>query len=116
MNEIVMNKQAEIIALSGANFWKKVLESPIPFLVEIGADWCGACDIIAPALERLAIEYEGEIRFGRLDIDANEEIAREFGVTELPFLLFFKEGKLIDHIIGAVSQRILKERLLNLLL
>lgn len=112
----MMHKQAEIIALTGSNFWKKVLENPVPFVVEIGADWCGACDIIAPALERLAIEYEGKIRFGRLDIDTNEPIAREFGVTDLPFLLFFKDGKLVDHIIGMVSQRVLEERIINLLL
>jgi len=115
MNEIIMNRQAQIIALSGANFWKKVLESPIPFLVEIGAEWSGACDIIAPVLERLAIEYEGKIQFGRLDIDANEKIAREFGVTDLPFLLFFKDGKLADHIIGMVSSTVLEARIKNLL-
>jgi len=115
MNEIMMNKQAEIIALSGANFWEKVLESPIPFVVEIGAEWSGACDIIAPVLERLAIEYEGKIQFGRLDIDTNEDMAREFGVTELPFLLFFKDGKLADHIIGMVSCTVLETRIKALL-
>jgi thioredoxin 1 len=105
----------EIITLTETNFWKKVLESPIPFLVEIGADWCGSCDIMAPIIERLAIEYEGKIKLGRLDIDANELLAREFGVTGLPYLLFFKDGKLADHIFGITSPVILEARVQNLL-
>ncbi|NIT56691.1 MAG: thiol reductase thioredoxin [Aliifodinibius sp.] len=104
-----------MITLTGANHWKEVLESPIPFLVEIGADWCGTCDIMAPILERLAIEYEGKIRVGRLDIDTNEQVAREFGVTELPFLLLFKDGNLVDHVIGMVSATNLKARIQKLL-
>jgi thioredoxin 1 len=70
---------------------------------------------MAPLMERLAAEYEGRIHFGRLDIDANEEIAREFGVTELPFLLFFRDGKLVDFIIGTVSRQVLKEHIQNLI-
>jgi thioredoxin 1 len=110
-----MEKRSDIITLTGKNFWKRVLESPLPFLVEIGAEWSGSCEIMAPLMERLAAEYEGRIHFGRLDIDANEEIAREFGVTELPFLLFFRDGKLVDFIIGTVSRQVLKEHIQNLI-
>jgi thioredoxin 1 len=115
MEKTMRTDDCEIITLTEANFWKKVLRSPVPFLVEIGAEWSGACDIVAPVLERLAIEYEGQIRFGRLDIDTNEQMAREFGVTELPFLLFFKDGKLVDHIIGMVSGTVLEEHIKTLL-
>jgi thioredoxin 1 len=110
-----MEKNANIITLTGKSFRRRVLESSLPFLVEIGAEWSGSCDIMAPLMERLAVEYEGLIHFGRLDIDANEEIAREFGVTELPFLLFFRDGKLVDFIIGTASRKVLEERIQNLL-
>jgi thioredoxin 1 len=115
MNGSVMEKRSDIITLTGKNFWKRVLESPLPFLVEIRADWSGSCEIMAPLIEHLAAEYAGRIHFGRLDIDANEEIAREFGVTELPFLLFFENGKLVDHIIGIISQKVLEAHIKNLL-
>lgn len=101
--------------LTETNFRKEVLETSEVVLVEIGADWCGTCEIMAPIIERLAADYEGRIKFGRLDIDTNERLAGEYGVTELPFLLFFKEGQLVDHIIGVVSGKVLEERIKALL-
>jgi len=115
MNGSVMEKKIGIFTLTGKNFRKRVLESPLPFLVEIRADWSGSCDIMAPLMERLATEYAGRIHFGRLDIDANKEIAREFGVTELPFLLFFRDGKLVDFIIGTTSRKTLEDRIKKIL-
>ncbi len=115
MNETSTIEKTTIITLTEAEFRRRVLENGEPFMVEIGAEWSGNCAIMAPIIECLAGEYEGRIHFGRLDIDANEQIAREFGVTELPFLLFFRDGKLVDHIIGTVSRKVLEVRIKNLL-
>jgi thioredoxin 1 len=113
MNETgaIMKAELNIIRLTEENFRKTVLESSEPILVEIGADWCGSCHIMAPIIEKLAGEYQGQIKIGKLDIDTNETVARTYGVNELPLLLFFKDGKLLDHIIGTVSQKVLQTRI-----
>ncbi len=92
------------IKLTDDNFDQKVLSSKIPFLVEFGADWCGTCHIIAPLLEELAKEYNGILKIGKLDVEENPQSKQTFGIHELPTLLFFKDGKVIDHIIGAVPK------------
>lgn len=115
MNEMNITEKAPIMTLTEAEFRRRVLAKGEPFMVEVGAEWSGNCAIMAPIIERLAEEYAGRIQFGRLDIDANEQVAGEFGVTELPFLLFFKDGKLADHIIGIVSRTVLEARIKALL-
>ncbi|MCA9734310.1 MAG: thioredoxin family protein [Deferribacteres bacterium] len=99
-----------------ANFQMEVLQNPKPTLVEIGADWCGGCEIMAPVLERLAVVYTDRITFRTIDIEANETLAREYGVSELPFLLLFKNGHLVDHVVGVISAKELEDRLKNLLM
>ena len=95
------------MVLTDNNFRKEVLENPQPVLVEISADWCGTCHIMAPVLEKLAVEFEGQIKFGRLDVDANERTAKAYGMRELPMLLFFKDGQLVDYVMGVVSKSVL---------
>lgn len=115
MREKALKKYKMHTILTDENFQKEVLENLEPVLVEIGADWCGTCHIMDPIIEKLAVDYKGQIKFGKLDIDTNERIAREYGVSELPFLLFFKNGQPVDHIIGAVSKKVLETRLKELL-
>lgn len=110
-----MKKLQALQSLTDQNFQTEVLEYSKPVLVEVEADWCGTCHIMAPILEKLAHYYEGRIKFGRIDIEANEKIARDYGVSELPFLLFFKDGRLVDHVIGALSEKALDKRLKTLL-
>ncbi|MFQ5485919.1 MAG: thioredoxin family protein, partial [Desulfobacterales bacterium] len=90
------------IILTDSNFQKEVLECPQPVVVEFSADWSGACHIMAPMIEELAKEFKGQIKMGKLDIDDNELIARRYGICDLPTFLFFKNGQVIDHIIGAI--------------
>jgi len=104
-----------MLILSEKNFKEAVLESQLLVLVAIEADWNGTCHIIAPILENLSSLYSGKVVIGKLNMETNEILAKEFGVTELPLLLFFKNGNLIDHIIGAVSKNELEARLQNLL-
>jgi thioredoxin len=101
--------------LTDKNFQKEVLENPQPVLVEISADWCGTCHIMAPVLEKLAVKFEGQIKFGRLDVDANEGTAKAYGMHELPTLLFFRDGQLVDYAMGVIARNTLEARLATLL-
>jgi thioredoxin 1 len=104
-----------LVALSEANFQQEVLENPQPVLVEVGAGWSGACEIMAPILCDLAVEFRGRITFAKMNIAACERVARRYGVSELPFLLFFRDGQLVDHLIGIASRKVLQGRLEALL-
>lgn len=101
--------------LTDENFGKEVLENARPVLVELNADWCGACYIIAPVLEKLATEFDGQIKFCRLDVDANEETAKAYGAYELPALLLFRDGQLVDCVMGVTARSALQAKLTRLL-
>ncbi|KAA3657079.1 MAG: thiol reductase thioredoxin [Calditrichaeota bacterium] len=109
------NENSKTTQLSEANFREEVLQNPMPTLVEIGAEWCGGCEIMAPVLERLAVLFTDRVTFRKLDIDANEALAREYGVSELPFLLLFKNGRLVDHVVGVIPANELENRLKKML-
>jgi thioredoxin 1 len=94
---------------------KQARESPEPTMVEIRAEWCGSCHIMAPVFEKLALEFNGKIKFIKMDIETKEQAAREYGITELPILLFFKQGILTDHIVGTAPKTALVEKLEKLI-
>ena len=101
--------------LTDANFQKEVLESPVPVLVEFGADWCGACHMLAPILERLHEEFDGQIKIARLDVDASARLVTGYGVQEIPTLALFKHGEIFDEIIGVVPGQVIADKLRALL-
>ena len=101
--------------LTDKNFKHEVLEYHQPVLVEFAADWCGLCHIIDPIINRLAAEFLGRIKFCKVDYDLNPAIKNTYGIRDLPTLLFFNGGQIVDHIIGAVSQSDFSDRLENLL-
>ena len=86
------------------NFQSDVLGSDKPVLVDFWAEWCGPCRMIAPILEQLSSEYEGKVKVTKLDVDANIKTGSRFNVRSIPTLLFFKDGKVVDQIIGAVPK------------
>ncbi len=106
-----MKENKNYITLTDANFQREVLESTCPILVQIGADWCGPCHIMAPMMDELSAEFKGQIRIGKLDIDENEQVAKEYGIHDLPILLFFKNGQIVDHIIGTVPKSVIADKL-----
>ena len=110
-----MNKNTTYTVLTDANFQQEVLEYPGPVLVAFGADWCGTCRIIEPILERLEAVYKGRIKFGKLDVHHNERTAEAYAMAKLPTLIFFKDGQVMDHIIGVASEKVIAAKLRSLL-
>ena len=102
---------ASPITLTDETFQSEVIESPLPVLVDLWATWCGPCRMVAPIVEELAQEYEGRLKVGKLDVDSEQKIAGNYGIRSIPTLLIFKEGKVVDQIVGAVPKKILVEKI-----
>jgi len=96
---------------SDMNFKKEVLEDKGTVLVDFWAAWCGPCKMIAPALEELAKEYTGKLKVGKVNVDENPKVATEFAVMSIPTLVFFKAGKVMDQVVGALSKADLRKRI-----
>ncbi|MBI5574125.1 MAG: thioredoxin [Elusimicrobia bacterium] len=88
------------IVLTDVNFNDEVLKSTVPVLVDFWAVWCGPCQMIAPVIEEIAKEFDGKIKVGKLNVDENPEKSSEFGVSAIPTLLIFKDGKVVKKIVG----------------
>ncbi len=102
---------AKPVELTDDNFEQEVVKSDKPVVVDFWAEWCGPCKMIAPVIEELASEYEGKVKFGKLDVDNNMQAAATYQIRSIPTLLFFKDGEVVDNIIGAVPKSVIKERL-----
>ncbi len=84
----------------GPNFEADVLKASEPVVVDFYADWCGPCRMMTPVVEQLAGEYAGKVTIGKLDVDVNQDIAIRYGVMGIPTLGFFRDGKLVDRLVG----------------
>jgi thioredoxin 1 len=102
-------------AVTTDNFEQDVLKSSVPVLVDFWATWCGPCKIIAPHIDALAEEYAGKVKVRKVDVEEEPEIAQRYAVTSIPTLMFFKEGKLVDQMIGAYPKSAIASKLENLL-
>lgn len=87
----------------------------LPLVVDLWATWCGPCRMLAPIVSELASVYDGKIVVGKCDVEENEDIAMEFGVRNIPTLLFFKDGKLVDKFVGSAKKPALVEKFQALL-
>ena len=90
-----------ILTLTDATFDEQVGASSTPVLVDLWAEWCGPCKMIAPVLEEISKDQEGRLTIGKLNIDDNPDVARRFDVMSIPTLLLFKDGELVHRMIGA---------------
>lgn len=94
------------------NFEKEVLESKKPVLVDLYADWCGPCKILSPLIEELAKEYKGKgIKIGKLNVDGSPDTATKYHVMSIPTLLFFKDGEVVEQMVGVQSKEDLKKKI-----
>jgi thioredoxin 1 len=93
------------------DFKTEVLESDVPVMVDFWAEWCFPCKTIAPLVDELAKEYNGKIKVVKVDVDSNNRIAADYMIMSIPSLLFFKDGKVVDTIRGAVAKKQIQERI-----
>lgn len=92
------------ITVTAANFQKEVLESPLPVLLDFWAGWCNPCRMIAPSIEQLAVAYDGRVRVGKVDVDAEAELAGRFNIISIPTLIVFKGGSIAAQKVGALPK------------
>ncbi len=92
------------IEITDGNFDVEVLQSDKPVLIDFWAAWCAPCRMIAPIVEELAQEYDGKVKIGKLDVDANQQTAIKYGVRSIPTVLIIKNGEVADTIIGALPK------------
>jgi thioredoxin 1 len=102
---------AKPIVVTDGTFDELVVNADKPILVDFWAEWCGPCKMIAPVLEDLAGELDGQLTIGKLDVDSNQNTAYAFGVMSIPTLLLFKNGEPVDRIVGYQPKPALKNRL-----
>lgn len=102
---------AHATAINDSQFEAEVINSSSPVLVDFWAEWCGPCKAIAPTLEEIAGEYDGRLKVVKVDVDANRESAMQYDIRSIPCLLLFKDGTLVDRIIGALPKQTLTAKI-----
>lgn len=100
-----------LVEFTDANFEAEVLKSELPVLVDFWAPWCGPCRMIAPSVEALAAEYAGKAKIGKLNTDENEDVSAKFGIRSIPTLLVFKNGEVVNQLVGALPKEKIAEQL-----
>ncbi len=103
------------VHLNSDNFESEVLKSDVPVLVDFWATWCGPCRVIEPHVDELSHEYDGRVKVGKVNIDNDPAVATQFGIRSIPALLYFKNGEVVDTIVGAVHKDQIANKLENVL-
>ena len=98
------------IAVSDGDFGSEIEQGQGLSVVDFWAAWCGPCRMVAPVMEQLAAEYSGRLKVAKLDVDANQQTAMKYIIRSIPSILFFKDGKLVDTVVGAVPKQYLERK------
>ncbi|MCX8108093.1 MAG: thioredoxin [Verrucomicrobiae bacterium] len=105
---------SNIVEIGKEQFQTEVLQSKQPVLVDFYATWCPPCRALAPTLDSIANEFAGRAKVVKINVDDAPELAADYGITSIPTLIFFKDGNIVESIVGAVSQRVLRSKLNSL--
>ena len=95
----------DLLEITEQNFETEVIKSELPVLIDFWAVWCGPCKAIHPIVEELAAEYQGKLKVAKCDVDSNQQIALKFGIRGIPTLLIFKNGNVVEQIVGALPKK-----------
>lgn len=99
----------DVINVADSNFDAVILKSETPALVDFWASWCAPCRAIAPLVDEIAAQYKGRVRVAKMNVDENQSTPGKYGVRGIPTLILFKEGKVVDQLVGAVPKSQIKE-------
>ena len=103
------------LEITDANFDELVAKSNKPVMLDFWAEWCGPCRMVGPLVAEISNEYEGKAVVGKVDVDNNPEISMKFGIRNIPTILYFKGGQVVDKQVGAVPKNVLADKLQKLL-
>lgn len=109
--QIIKKNSNMAIELTDANFNELVLKSDKPVLVDFWAEWCGPCRMVGPVVEELSKDYDGKAVIGKVNVDVNPNISAQFGIRNIPTVLFFKNGEVVDKQVGAVPKSVYDDKL-----